>query len=89
MVDTDTKFLRACLAAIAPSLGDEESVISLERGQTRYGRQTFLFYKVQIATFVAKTGNTPVNPRTLCIAVNVDSPDTASTVPLSEWGPLS
>ena len=62
--------------------------MAIEKGQIRYGRQTFLYYKFQIATFVGKTGNSPVNPRTLCVAVNVDTPDSANLVSLSEWEPF-
>ncbi|WFU44147.1 hypothetical protein QA640_17855 [Bradyrhizobium sp. CB82] len=88
MADMDTRFVRACLDALAPSLSDEEAIMSVEKGQTRYGRQTYLYYRVQIATFVAKTGNSPVNPRAVCVAVNVDTPDSAALAPLSEWVPF-
>lgn len=89
MADTDTKFVCACLNAVAPTLGDEEAVMAIEKGQTRYSRQTFLYYRVQIATFVGKTGNSPVDQRSLGVAVNVDTPDTAGIVPLGEWVPFS
>jgi hypothetical protein len=36
-----------------PRAENEESVMAIEKGQTRYDRQTFLYYRVQIATFVA------------------------------------
>jgi hypothetical protein len=89
MADTDTKYVRICLTAVSPSLADEESIMSVEKGQTRYGRQTTLYYKVEIATFVAKTGNSPVNSRTLCVSVNVDTPETAALVPVADWMPFS
>jgi hypothetical protein len=60
----------------------------VEKGQTRYGRQTFLHYKVEMATFVAKTGNSPVTPRTVCVSVNVDTPETAALVPIADWIPF-
>jgi hypothetical protein len=88
MTDTDTKYVQACLSAVAPTLADEESIIAVEKGQTRYGRQTFLYYKVEIATFVAKTGNSPVSPRTVCVSVNVDTPETAALVPIADWTPF-
>jgi hypothetical protein len=88
MAETDTRFVRACLDAVAPSLANEEAIMAIEKGQTRYGRQTYLYYRVQIATFVAKTGNSPINPRTICVAVNVDTPDSAALVSLSEWVPF-
>jgi hypothetical protein len=88
MADTDTEYVRACLNAVAPTLADEESIMAVDKGQTRYGRQTFLYYKVEIAAFVAKTGNSPVNSRTVCVSVNVDTPETAALVPIADWMPF-
>lgn len=88
MADTDTRYVRVCLDAVGPTLADEESVMKVEKGQTHYGRQTYLFYKVDIATFVGKTGNSPVNPRSVCLSVNVDTPDTAQLAPMSDWTPF-
>jgi hypothetical protein len=80
-------YLQACLGLIAQTLQSEESVLRIEEGQTQYGRQTFVYYKVLIATFEHMTGNTPVNPRTLVVEVNVDPPNNARYVPESQWQP--
>lgn len=88
MPENDTKYVQACLAAVSPTLAVEEAIMVIEKGQTSYGRQTFLFYKVDIATFVGNTGNTPVNPRSCYVSVNVDTPDTASLVPATDWQPF-
>jgi hypothetical protein len=88
MPNDDTEFVRACLAAVAPTLSPVESIIDLAKGQTAYAQQTYLYYKIIVATFVGNTGNSPVNLRSVCVAVNVDEPDSASLVPISYWRPL-
>jgi hypothetical protein len=84
----DTKYVEACLTAVAPTLAVDEAIVAITKGQTRYSRQTFLYYKVDIATFVSQTGNSPTNPRTIYVAVNVDTPDPATFASSTEWQPL-
>jgi hypothetical protein len=85
MADNDTRYVQACLVAVGPTLADEEAIMAVVKGQISYGRQTYLYYKVDIATFVGATGNSPVNPRSCCVSVNVDTPNTASLVPITDW----
>lgn len=80
--------LQSCLALVSQSLADEESILLVEQGQTRYGRQTFSFYKVRIGTFEGMTGNKPVNLRTVVVQVNVDPPNVAQYASESDWHPL-
>jgi hypothetical protein len=82
------EYLQACLSLIAPTLKQEESVLRIEEGQTQYGKQTFVYYKVLIATFEQMTGNTPVGQRTVVVQINVDPPNKARYVPESEWQPF-
>jgi hypothetical protein len=82
------QYLRSCLSLVSETLLSEESVLLLEQGRTRYGRQTFVFYKVRIGTFKNMTGNTPVDLRSTVVEVNVDSPHPSRFVDASEWQPL-
>lgn len=80
--------LQSCLSFLSDSLALEESVLRVEQGQMRYGRQTFAFYKVRIGTFKGATGNEPVDIRTVVVEVNVDPPFHARAVDDSNWLPL-
>lgn len=82
------EYLHACLSLVSGTLGEQESVLAVVRGQTRYGRQTFVFFKVRIGTFENMTGNTPVNVRSVVVEVNVDPPHHARLVHDSDWVPL-
>jgi hypothetical protein len=79
------QYLVASVNLVAQSLNVDESILRIEEGQTRYGRQTFVYYKLLIATFEQLTGNSPVHPRTVVVQVNVDPPHTASYVDESQW----
>jgi hypothetical protein len=81
-------YLQACLSLVSTTLGKEESILLLEQGQTRYGKQTFAFYRVRIGTFKNMTGNTPMDLRSAVIEVNVDPPHYARVVDASNWQPL-
>jgi hypothetical protein len=81
-------YLRAGIALVESTLGDEESILLIEQGETTYGRQTFANYRVAIGTFEKKTGNTPINRRAAYAQVNVDPPHRAQFVTEAEWRPL-
>ena len=81
-------YLQSCLSLVSETLAREESILSIEQGQTLYGRQTFCFYKVSVGTFEHATGNSPVNMRSAVVEVNVDPPNRARFVDESEWHPL-
>jgi hypothetical protein len=81
-------YLRAGIELVESTLGDEESILLIEQGETRYGRQTFVNYRVAFGTFEKKTGNTPTNRRVAFVQVNVDLPHRAQFVTESEWRPL-
>lgn len=83
-----TEDLQACIALVAGDLATEEAILVIERGQTRFGRQTFQFYRVRIGTFRMLTGNEPVNQRTVFVQVNVDPPHHSQFVDASAWLPL-
>ncbi len=89
MPQDDVRFISACLTAVAPTLAEEEAIIALTRGKTSFGRQTFIYYKAEVATFLGNTGNSPINQRSCCISVNVDTPETASLVSLDFWHPFN
>jgi len=81
------QYLEACLSLVATTLAAEESILLLEQGQTRYGHQTFVFYRARIGTFKNMTGNTPIDLRSAVIEVNADQPHHARFVDASEWRP--
>jgi len=82
------QYLQSCISLVSETLADDESILVIEQGQTRYGRQTFAFYKVRIGTFKGLTGNSPVDLRSVVVEVNVDPPHSSRFVDESEWSPL-
>jgi hypothetical protein len=72
----DLKRLHTLIDAVGGQLGEDEKIIQIRRGQTRYARQTFVYYLVDIATLEMNSGNDPKKRRSLVVEFNVDSPDT-------------
>jgi hypothetical protein len=81
-------YLNACIGLVESALDAEDSILLIEQGETKYGRQTFVNYRVAIGTFENRTGNNPVNRRVVFVQVNVDPPHRAQLVDESEWRPL-
>jgi hypothetical protein len=81
--------LQSCITLVATTLDIEQSILEVDQGQTRFGKQTFIFYKVRTGTFVGNTGNTPVDQRTTYVQVNVDPPNVATFTDASNWIPFS
>jgi hypothetical protein len=88
MAQRQTEELQACIDLVADTLATEEAILVVERGQTKFAKQTFQYYRVQIGTFKMLTGNDPVNQRTVFVQVNVDPPHQSKFVDASDWLPL-
>ena len=69
------QYLRSCLSLVSGTLGAEEAILVIEKGETRYGKQTFVYHRVRIGTFKNMTGNTPVDLRSAVVEINVDAPE--------------
>lgn len=89
MNDSEIDYMAAALGFVAPNLGFEEAIIAVTRGQTAYGRVVSLFFKVDIATFVHRSGNDPLNPRTLYVSVDSNPPHEATAAKAADWLALS
>ena len=46
------RYLHVVVDAIGAELGAEESIIQIRRGRTKYGKQTYLYFLVDIATLI-------------------------------------
>lgn len=87
-MSNDQRYLNSCLKLAEAETKDTESVLRIERGKTRFGRPTFLYYKITIGTFPQNTGNGPVDIRSIVAQLDVDSPDNPRSVDPSQWEPL-
>jgi hypothetical protein len=70
----EQQFLHVVVDAVHAELGPEEAIIQIRRGRTRYGKQTYVYFLVDIATLALKSGNEPAKRRTRVVELNVDSP---------------
>jgi hypothetical protein len=68
------QYLHSVVDAVGAELRPEESIIQIRRGRTTYGKQTYVYFLVDIATLAQNTGNEPTNRRTRIAEINVDSP---------------
>lgn len=87
-MSNDQRYLNSCLKLVDMETKDTESVLRLERGKTRFGRQTFLYYKIHIGTFVNNAGGEPVDVHSIVAEINVDTPDSARVVDAENWEPI-
>lgn len=83
---TEARELRALVHFLDTLMEDEEIVTQIRRGQTRYGRQTFVHFLVNIGRLQMKTGNSPIELRQLVIRMNVDDLE-AEAVDRVNWIP--
>lgn len=74
----DTEYYQAVTEFAAQQLGQEEIIVQIREGQTRYGRQTFVIYRVNICKLENLSGNDPRGKRFVDVAVNVDTRQASS-----------
>jgi hypothetical protein len=82
----DLERLHKLIDVVGSQLGQDEKIVQIRQGQTRYGRQTYVYYLVDIATLEMNTGNEPSKRRSLVVEFNVDSPD-SPRIELPLWVP--
>jgi hypothetical protein len=82
----DARRLHKLIDVVGAELNDDQKIIQIRQGQTRYGRQTYVYYLVDIATLEKNTGNNPINRYSLVVEFNVDQPDTP-TITRQTWVP--
>jgi hypothetical protein len=81
--------ISTCNHKLHELMNADETVLRLEKGKTRYGRQTFVYFKAYAGTFAHNTGNEPGQIRSWVFELNVDQPDTARIVDEGSWEPLA
>lgn len=69
----DTLYIQAVAEFVEKTFQVDEMIVQIRKGQTRYGRQTFVIYRVNVCTLEKLTGNNPKNRRFVDVAVNVDT----------------
>jgi hypothetical protein len=57
--DGDRQRLHILIDTITAQAERKEQIIQIHRGRTHYGRQTFVYYRVDLATLEMNTGNEP------------------------------
>jgi hypothetical protein len=82
------EYPKVAIDLAARDMAQDESVVRVTKGKTRFGRVTTLYYLVDIARFVNRSGNEPVDRRSIVVEVPSGSPDRARTVDRSNWEPL-
>lgn len=85
---SESRQLGALVHFLDTLMEDEDIVTQIRRGQTRYGRQTFVYFLVNIGKLPSKTGNSPIELRQLVISMNVDDRK-AEVVDCENWIPYA